>query len=466
MLLDNKKKKLFDEAYSAYLSITKVIEELYNDAVANPFDEDRPTVTDVVCNLDLYLQGVLLNIAVADGKLADEEIDFIMSLPDELDEVCSRNRGYKRYLKSVSIESHKENASKYFDENEYPKFLNMIKEEDDDAVDEVIQSIETILNSFAAIDDQVSSCENEVITKTLATLRGDRKPKKKTPVSANEKKDDTIAKATELPDSELDEVLRELDELIGLASVKQDVLASINLLKINNMRKAKGLPELQISRHMVFTGQPGTGKTTVARIMAKIYKALGVVSKGHLVETDRSGMVAGYVGQTALKTAQVIKKAKGGVLFIDEAYSLTSEEGSNDYGKEAIDTLVKGMEDYRDDLVVIVAGYTDEMTNFINMNPGLRSRFNKYINFDNYAGEEMLEIFKGLCDKSQFILSPEAADKALEYFDKQQGDKLFGNARGVRNYFDRVVTTQATRILTINNPSEEEFRTILPEDVA
>lgn len=177
-------------------------------------------------------------------------------------------------------------------------------------------------------------------------------------------------------------------------------------------------------------------------------------------------MVAGYVGQTALKTAQVIKKAKGGVLFIDEAYSLTSEEGSNDYGKEAIDTLVKGMEDYRDDLVVIVAGYTDEMTNFINMNPGLRSRFNKYINFDNYAGEEMLEIFKGLCDKSQFILSPEAADKALEYFDKQQGDKLFGNARGVRNYFDRVVTTQATRILTINNPSEEEFRTILPEDVA
>lgn len=466
MLLDNKKKKLFDEAYSAYLSITKVIEELYNDAVANPFDEDRPTVTDVVCNLDLYLQGVLLNIAVADGKLADEEIDFIMSLPDELDEVCSRNRGYKRYLKSISIESHKENASKYFDENEYPKFLNMIKEEDDDAVDEVIQSIETILNSFAAIDDQVSSCENEVITKTLATLRGDRKPKKKTPVSANEKKDDTIAKATELPDSELDEVLRELDELIGLASVKQDVLASINLLKINNMRKEKGLPELQISRHMVFTGQPGTGKTTVARIMAKIYKALGIVSKGHLVETDRSGMVAGYVGQTALKTAQVIKKAKGGVLFIDEAYSLTSEEGSNDYGKEAIDTLVKGMEDYRDDLVVIVAGYTDEMTNFINMNPGLRSRFNKYINFDNYAGAEMLEIFKGLCDKSQFILTPEAADKALEYFDKQQGDKLFGNARGVRNYFDRVVTAQATRILMINNPSEEEFRTILPEDVA
>ena len=216
---------------------------------------------------------------------------------------------------------------------------------------------------------------------------------------------------------------------------------------------------------MVFTGQPGTGKTTVARIMSKIYKALGVVSKGHLVETDRSGLVAGYVGQTALKTAQVIKKAKGGVLFIDEAYSLTSEDGSNDFGKEAIDTLVKGMEDFRDDLVVIVAGYTNEMTKFINMNPGLRSRFNKYISFDNYNGEEMLDIFKGMCEKAKFILSPQAKIKALTYFEKQQGDKSFGNARGVRNYFDYVVTAQATRILTMHNPSEEEFRTILEEDL-
>ena len=265
--------------------------------------------------------------------------------------------------------------------------------------------------------------------------------------------------------SELDDILQELDSLVGLSSVKQEVLSSINLLKINNMRKEKGLPELQTSCHMVFTGQPGTGKTTVARIMAKIYKSLGVVSKGHLVETDRSGMVAGYVGQTALKTAQVIKKAKGGVLFVDEAYSLTSEDGSNDYGKEAIDTLVKGMEDYRDDLVVIVAGYTDEMTKFINMNPGLRSRFNKYISFENYSADEMLDIFKGLCEKAQFIVSPQAAEKAHQYFMRQQGNVQFGNARGVRNYFDRIVTAQATRILSLGNPSEEEFRTIIPADL-
>jgi len=465
MLLDNKKKKLFDSAYGEYLSITKVIEEIYNEAIANPFDEDRPSVTDVVCGLDKYLQGVLLSIAVVDGKLADEEIEFIMSLPDELDEVCSRNRGYKRFLKSITVDSYKENASNYYD-SKYPEFLNMIKEEDDDAVDSVITAIENILNNFAAIDDGVTESENEIITNVITFLRGDRKPKRTAEPVKSSSADSNIAKAVDLPEGDLEQVLLELDDLIGLGSVKQEVLASINLLKINNMRKEKGLPELQTSRHMVFTGQPGTGKTTVARIMAKIYKALGVVSKGHLVETDRAGMVAGYVGQTALKTAQVIKKAKGGVLFIDEAYSLTSEDGSNDFGKEAIDTLVKGMEDYRDDLVVIVAGYTDEMTKFINMNPGLRSRFNKYINFDNYEGDEMLEIFKGLCEKAQFILSDAAAEKALKYFHQQHGDETFGNARGVRNYFDRVVTAQATRILTLGNPSEEEFRTILPEDVA
>ena len=465
MLLDNKKKKLFDEAYGAYLEIIKRIEELYNNAIANPFDEDRPSVTDVVCNLDKYLQGELLKIAVSDGTLADEEKEFIMSLPDEYDEVCSRNRGYRRFLKSVSVDSYKANAEKFFGGDEIPKFLKMIREEDESVGDDVIKFLETIFNAFVAIDDEISECENDLVTRIITQLRGDRKSKAKPVASSRKMQENSIPCAVKFSDSELDQVLEELDELIGLSGVKREVLSSINLLKINNMRKEKGLPELQTSKHMVFTGQPGTGKTTVARIMSKIYKALGVVSKGHLVETDRSGMVAGYVGQTALKTAQVIKKAKGGVLFIDEAYSLTSEDGSNDYGKEAIDTLVKGMEDYRDDLVVIVAGYTNEMTKFISMNPGLRSRFNKYISFDNYNGEEMLAIFKGMCEKAKFILSPQAKSKALVYFEKQQGDKTFGNARGVRNYFDRVVTTQATRILTLNNPSEEEFRTILEEDL-
>lgn len=466
MLLDNKRKKLFDDAYTEYLSVTKVIEELFNDAVANPFDDERPSVTDVVCSLDLYLQGVLLKIAMADGNPSPEEIEFIMSLPDELDEVCARNRGYRRFLRNISVESYKEKAGQYFTDSANPLFLRLIKDEDQGAVDDVVNAIEKLFNSFAAVDDTFSESENQVITQAVAELRGTTHSKKKETAKRNSTTSKAPVVMSDIVSGEdMELAMAELNSLIGLAGVKQEVLASINLLKINNMRKEKGLPELQTSRHMVFTGQPGTGKTTVARIMAKIYKALGVVSKGHLVETDRSGMVAGYVGQTALKTAQVIKKAKGGVLFVDEAYALSSEDGSNDFGKEAIDTLVKGMEDYRDDLVVIVAGYTNEMKEFIDMNPGLRSRFNKYINFDNYAADEMLEIFKGQCEKAQFILDEGAQSKALAYFENHQGNEQFGNARGVRNYFDRVVTAQATRILTMSNPSEIEFRTILAEDV-
>ena len=466
MLLDNKRKKLFDDAYTEYLSVTKVIEELFNDAVANPFDDERPSVTDVVCSLDLYLQGVLLKIAMVDGNPSPEEIEFIMSLPDELDEVCARNRGYRRFLRNISVESYKEKAGQYFTDSANPLFLRLIKDEDQGAVDDVVNAIEKLFNSFAAVDDTFSESENQVITQAVAELRGTTHSKRKEPAKRNTTTSKAPVVTSDIVSGEdMELAMAELNSLIGLTGVKQEVLASINLLKINNMRKEKGLPELQTSRHMVFTGQPGTGKTTVARIMAKIYKALGVVSKGHLVETDRSGMVAGYVGQTALKTAQVIKKAKGGVLFVDEAYALSSEDGSNDFGKEAIDTLVKGMEDYRDDLVVIVAGYTNEMKEFIDMNPGLRSRFNKYINFDNYAADEMLEIFKGQCEKAQFILDEGAQSKALAYFENHQGNEQFGNARGVRNYFDRVVTAQATRILTMSNPSEIEFRTILAEDV-
>lgn len=466
MLLDNKKKKLFDDAYTEYLNITKVIEELFNDAIANPFDDERPTVTDVVCSLDLYLQGILLEIAIVDGNPLDEEMDFIMSLPDELDEVCSRNRGYRRFLRNVTPESYKEKAEQYFAVSAPPLFLKLIQEEDQGAIEDVINGIEKILNAFAAIDDSLSTNENQIITTAVAKLRSWTGSKKPEPARKTASKGNTKVQTSDLPVAEgMEQAMAELNNLIGLSGVKQEVLATINLIKINNMRKEKGLPELQTSRHMVFSGQPGTGKTTVARIMAKIYKSLGVVSKGHLVETDKSGMVAGYVGQTALKTAQVIKKAKGGVLFIDEAYALASEEGSNDFGKEAIDTLVKGMEDFRDDLVVIVAGYTDEMKQFIDMNPGLRSRFNKYITFDNYAASEMLEIFKGLCDKAQFILDKEAQTVAFKYFEQQQGHEQFGNARGVRNYFDRVVTAQATRILTLSNPTEIEFRTILAADM-
>lgn len=478
MLLDNKKKKLFDEAYQAYLNITRQIEDMYSEGMTDPFS-DTPSVTDMVCSLDQYLQGCLLKIGVSDGFLSPEELHFLTALPDEFDEVCARNRGYRQFIKLITVESFKMDSSKFYDFDKVPMFLETLTEDFDEAPMLVRSNLQIIFDAFIAIDGVFSEKEADVVLEILEKIDDGSKdyipdvPKDdEESVQPASKYEEKPAESyptqpnIEVESDELENALQELNDLIGLDGVKQEVLACINFLRINNMRKSKGLPELQTSNHLVFTGHPGTGKTTVARIMAKIYKCLGVVSKGQLVETDRAGLVAGYMGQTALKTAQIIKKAKGGVLFIDEAYSLSSEEGSSDYGKEAIDTLVKGMEDYRDDLVVIVAGYVDEMKKFITMNPGLRSRFNKYIHFANYSAEEMMDIFQRQCEKTKFILSEEAADAALGYFRENQDDSTFGNARGVRNFFDRVVMAQATRILTLKNPSEMEFRTIKEEDVA
>ena len=260
--------------------------------------------------------------------------------------------------------------------------------------------------------------------------------------------------------------MKELKSLIGLESVKNEVETLSNFIKIQQTRETKGLKTSSVSYHCVFTGNPGTGKTTVARILAKIYKKLGVVSKGHLVETDRAGLVAEYVGQTAVKTNKIIDSALDGVLFIDEAYSLVSKSES-DYGKEAIATLLKRMEDDRERLIVILAGYTNEMKDFINTNPGLQSRFNRYIEFPDYNEDELFQIFMRSVEQYEYTMSDEAVSGLKGYLKEQVAnkDKNFGNGRLVRNIFEKTLERQANRLAHEVNLTTEKLSQIEIEDL-
>lgn len=264
-----------------------------------------------------------------------------------------------------------------------------------------------------------------------------------------------------------DELIAELNSLTGLTAVKEDVNALINLLKVQKMREQMGMKQTSVNKHLVFMGNPGTGKTTVARLLAKIYKAIGAISKGHLVEVDRSGLVCGYIGQTATKTAEVIESALGGVLFIDEAYTLTNGKGQGDFGQEAVDTLLKGMEDHRDDLVVIVAGYTELMDEFLDSNPGLRSRFNKFINFEDYTAEEEVEILINNCKKQEYMLSRDALEEARRFFTDRVANKPEGyaNARDVRNYLEKAISNQATRIVGLKDVDKNILAMLEKEDL-
>ena len=300
--------------------------------------------------------------------------------------------------------------------------------------------------------------------KTPAAPAG-KDAEKNTPPTADAKPGDSVPdKDEELPPPEkIEDLLAELDSYIGLKVVKDEVHDLINMVQVYKLRREHDLPTTDMSLHMVFSGNPGTGKTTVARIMARIYHSLDILSKGQLVEVDRSGLVAGYVGQTALKTQKVIEKAMGGVLFIDEAYALNGRS-ENDFGQEAIDTILKAMEDHRDDLVVIVAGYTDLMDKFIHSNPGLESRFNRFLLFEDYTVDEMMGIFKMRCGKG-YVLAPDAEPLVRDYIAEESADGSFGNGRGVRNIFEHILVAQNNRLAKMDSVTRDDLMTLTADDV-
>ena len=423
----------------------------------------RVGASDIKLFLDMYTQSLLLRLAQASGTPSAQMLRFIAEVPGR--DVLSIGKANAESALNIGYKNRS------FAEGT-PLLLRCCVAMDDkdgtQSAQQFVDGVSKLLYAAAEADGDLSGRELNFITgyagslRTFLMTRAAKRHSGTQEATLRDAPEDTPAapgepaqkaqpaKKKEEPEKSLDELMAELNGLIGLADVKREVNSLVNLIKVRKMRESHGLKVMDMSFHMVFTGNPGTGKTTVARLVAKIYKQLGFLSKGQLIETDRSGLVAGYVGQTAGKVTDVVNSALGGILFIDEAYALARKGMDNDFGREAIDTLVKLMEDHRDDLVVIVAGYTDEMHDFLTANPGLISRFNKYIDFADYTDDELMDILH-MNAKRQGYAVAESADTVVRDMLTAMAlsERLdFGNARGMRNTLEKLVQAQANRLAT------------------
>lgn len=430
--------------------------------------ENSNQTTKEIIKLEL-LQFVSRIIGI-DGKITQFEVDFLNKYLDLDVKLTVEN--LKQVIRTSGILSD--------DNMSMPVGIIVFKEADgklrekkvinDDTgniADFLINIYEILGKEAMMVDDIIDDREISVYTKYLNYYKKEAQQYESIYNLNNvENSNINITKLDE--DKSLQELLKELNSLIGLDDVKQDVQSLINLIQIRKIREKRNLKQQPMSLHLVFMGNPGTGKTTVARLLARIYNKIGVLSQGQLIEVDRSGLVGGYVGQTALKVQDVIKSAIGGILFIDEAYSLTSNKDGNDYGKEAIDTLLKAMEDHRDNLIVIVAGYTNLMEDFLESNPGLKSRFNKYLFFKDYNPEELYAIFEKMCKGYKFNITDEAKEYVKDYFEKRyiNRNENFANGRDVRNFFEKALIRQADRLSNKgSNLTDEELSELTLLDV-
>ena len=374
---------------------------------------------------------------------------IVMQDGDKLDDVIENFSGFGKKNNPINISLNDKKEMQIFS---LPSILKLSNSDYCDNYSTFLYRLATILTK----SDNVITNEEEDFLKSIYKILN---PKNQ--VKSNKEK---IEKSSKMPT--IEESIKELNNLIGLDDVKNEVNSLVNFVNFQKERERHGLKQNDISYHCVFTGAPGTGKTTVARILATIFRSLEVIDKGHLIETDRTGMIAEYVGQTAVKVDKLVNEALGGVLFIDEAYSL-STGSSEDFGKEAIATLLKRMEDNRDNLIVIVAGYTDKMKDFIDMNPGLKSRFNRYIQFDDYSPSELVSIFKKMCESSDYTLKSDAEDLLVKEFTSTYNsrDESFGNGRFVRNMFEKTIESLSNRISKSEKLTKELLTTIEKEDL-